>query len=285
MNPKFLIHDSYPTTQPALSVLAKGPDVPTSRQPSRPLPPHLYSNSPMKRITSVLMAVLLGALATGIGMGIFLKLANDDRGRLATDVSSAKAEADRAEREKQIIAEDANRKVAEANAQISEAQRIIQGVQEERALMANAKPITKPVARDVRGWQTVVSLPQGLSLSIPPKTEVETNDGIALTSVEVLASSTQDFSNSRWLSITPYDARLESELLYALSTSTDASYLVNGHLLMGRIGKQPETQEKVAIFHVIEAASSTHLLWIKDPGTLGTGNGIERLLGTMEFKQ
>jgi hypothetical protein len=240
----------------------------------------------MKRITSVLMAVLLGALATGIGMGIFLKLANDDRGRLATDVSNAKADADRAEREKQLIADDANLKVNEANAQISEAQRIIQGVQEERALMAKAKPLTKPAGRDVRGWQTVVSLSQGLSLSLPPKTEIETNDEVALTSVKVVPStSTADLANSRWLSITPYDERLETELRGTLTTSTDVSYLVNGNLLIGRIGKQPETQQNVAILHVQEAASSTHLIWMKDPGTLGTGNGIERLLGTMEFKQ
>jgi hypothetical protein len=239
----------------------------------------------MKRITSVLVAVLLGALATGIGMGIFLKLANDDRGRLATDVSNAKADADRAEREKLLIADDANRKVEEANAQVSEAQRIIQAVQEERALMAKAKPLIKPATRDVRGWQTVVSLPQGLSLSLPPKTEIETNDEIALTAVKILTTSTADITNSRWLSISPYDERLETELLFSLSTSTDVSYLVNGHLLVGRVGKLPETQQNVAILHMQEAASSTHLLWMKDPGTLGTGNGIERLLGTLEFKQ
>ncbi|HWQ99306.1 MAG TPA: hypothetical protein VN397_00470 [Candidatus Methylomirabilis sp.] len=236
----------------------------------------------MRRVTSVLLAVLLGALATAIGMGVFLKLANDDRERLATEAAQAKAAADRAEQEKRRFADEANKKVEDANDEVAKAQRILQAVVEERELMATAKRLAVPSARELRGWQPVVSLPQGLGLSLPPGTTVESDDARSLTSVK---KTFADFlTDARWLSVTPYNARLERELDTALATSTNLSYVADGRLLLGRIGALTGANDRVAVLRVQESASSTHLIWIKDPGTLGGGNGFERLLGTLEFR-
>lgn len=252
-------------------------------------PPPSILPSCMKRVTSVLLAVLLGALATGAGMGVFLKLANDDRARLANDVSRAKAATERADREKQQIADEANKKVAAANAEVTKAQRILQAVVQERELMAKAKSLAKPPARELRGWQPVVSLQQGVRLNLPPGTAVEANDERSLTAVLRTAATGTAVADgfledARWFSITPYDERLETELISALATGTESAYVVNGRLLLGRTIRPNDSRRQMTVLRVEQAASSTHLIWIKDPGTLGWGNGIERLLGTLEFR-
>ena len=235
----------------------------------------------MKRAAPILLAILLGAAATALGMGIFLKLANDDRTKLSQQIAQAQSEAAQALKDKQQIADEANQKVSDANTEVAKAQDVMKALEEEQRLLAEAKQLQKPPTRETRAWQPAVSLPLGISILLPPKTEVETNDGQALTAIK--SSTTSSTTNDvRWLSITPYNASSEMELNDALATSTDISYLINGRLLTGKVG-QLTGDGDVAVFRVRQAASSTHLIWIKDPGTLGTGNGIERLLGTLEF--
>jgi hypothetical protein len=236
---------------------------------------------PMKRAAPILLAILLGAAATALGMGIFLKLANDDRARLANDLNRAHAEAAAALSDKQKIADEANQKVSAANGEVTKAQNVMKALEEEQRLLADAKQLQKPPARDTRTWQTTVSLPLGISVLLPPKTEVEMNDAQGLTAVKPSASSST-IPDLRWLSITPYNAETAAELSDSLATSTDVAYLIDGRLLTGKTGKLAG-DGNVAIFQVRQAASSTHLIWIKDPGTFGTGNGFERFLATFEF--
>src|SRR3989338_3912058 len=180
----------------------------------------------MRRATPVILAVLLGALATAIGMGVFLKLANDDRIRLADEAAQAKIAIKRAEEEKATIADDANRKVAAANQEVTKAQLVLKDLQEERALLATAKQLAKPSTRDLRGWQPVISLGQGLGLSLPPKTSVESNDAAALTAVK--STTTNAWTDARWLAIGAYDDEWERELLNSLATTTPLAYLGEG---------------------------------------------------------
>lgn len=236
----------------------------------------------MKRAAPVLLAILLGALATAIGMGVFLKLANEDRARLAGQINQAQQEAAQALKDKERIANEANQKVEAANDEVAKAQRVLQALEEEQLLLTRAVQLLKPPARDIRTWQQVVSFPLGVSLLLPPRTRTETNDNFSLTAIKD-GVSTSTGADARWLSVTRYDAAREQELTAALSTSTVRSYLVNGRLLTGSVGAL-NGNGSLAVFRVRQTATSTHLLWIKDPGTLGIGNGIERLLGTLEFE-
>ena len=238
----------------------------------------------MKRATPVILAILLGAIATAAGMGVFLKLANDDRARLGAEIETARAEASEALRDKERIAQEANQKVQSANDEVANAQRILQQLEEEQRLLVDAKQLSKPSARELRGWQSTFSLPLGLSLFLPPRTSVETNDAQGLIAItQAIATSTG--ADARWLSVTRYDERRDQELEQSFTTSTPYAYLVNGRLVIGRIGTMVD-QGSLALFRVQRAATSTHLLWIKPTaGLLGSGNGIERLLGTMEFAE
>lgn len=237
----------------------------------------------MKRATPIFFAILLGAAATAIGMGIFLKLANDDRARLGAEIGAARAEAMQALKEKERIANEANKKVAAANDEVTKAQGVLQALEEEQRLLASAKQLLKPPARDTRNWQSAISVPLGVSILVPPGTVIGTDDPQSLTAAKRSTSSTTSF-DTRWFSLTRNDERAALELFDAIATGTARSYLVNGRLLIGKVGTL-STGGPLAVFRVRQAASSTHLLWIKNPGTLGYGDGIERLLGTMEFAQ
>jgi hypothetical protein len=235
----------------------------------------------MKRITSVLLAVLLGAVAAGIGVAPFLVLANQDRHRLTTELEETQAHAQQVEAEKEQVAEDANKKVEEANAEIERAQQILGEVEEDQRLMADAERLSMPSGREIAKWESVISLYQEVKLSIPEPSEVVSDTSQALTIAKERSPDGQ-IADARWLAVTPYDAGTEAVLLNALATSTDVAYVVDDHLLKGKKGTL-ESGEEAMIIRVRYSATSTHLIWIKNPGTLGPDDGFERLLGTFEF--
>jgi hypothetical protein len=239
----------------------------------------------MKRAAPVLLAILLGAVVTAIGMGVILKLANDDREHLGKQIEQARADAQQALADKERIANEANKKVEAANDEVEKAQDVLRALEDQQRLLADAKQLMKPASRDTRGWQSVVSLPLGVSLLIPSRNVIQTNDVRSITIGKQIATSTfigGGMPDVRWLSVTRYNEQDAIELDTSIATSTPRSYLVNGRLLTGFTGVV-EGNGPIAVFQVHQAASTTHLIWIKDPGTLGSGNGIERLLSTFEF--
>lgn len=235
----------------------------------------------MKRITSVLIAVLLGAITTGIGVVPFLVLANYDRNRLTSELDQTRAWAEQAESEKEALAKEANDKVEEANIEIQRAQMLLEAIEEDQRLMAEAERLSKPSSRELYRWESYVSLYQEVKISLPPKSVVSTDTKKSLTLTNEEASS-ELLGDARWLAITPYDLSLEQELFASFSTSTGVSYLINDHLLTGKRGSLKNGIE-VMVLKARHAATSTHIIWIKDPGTLGSEKGFERLLGTLEF--
>jgi hypothetical protein len=229
----------------------------------------------MKKDMPILLAVLLGAVATAIGMGFFLKMANDDRARLAAEIDQARDVAAQAVAEKEKIATDASEKVEEANNEILNAQRVLADIEKERRLLAEAIRLDKPATSAIRNWRTVIAGTLGVSLAIPPGTEILSNDDRLFTSIRT------NRPNTPWLSITPFDARDASEQEAALTEADELAYLVDGHLLSGVEGMNDN--ERTWLFRVWQSASTTHLIRLTDPGVFGSGNGVERFLGTLEF--
>lgn len=236
----------------------------------------------MRRATTVILCILLGAVASGAGIGIFLKFANDDRERLARELADAVQKSNEARQENQIAVEEANRKLLDANAEVGKAQALIKSLEEERDLLATAKPLSPPAPSAVRGWSDVVALDLGVSLKLPTGSTVQSNDKTALT---LARTSALDSRDPRWFSLTPYDARLETELLSSLATSTPVSYLLNGHILTGYQGAFPNRPEPVLILRIRKGGAVTHLLWIRNPsGTRTDAKPAVDVLSTMRFQ-
>lgn len=216
----------------------------------------------MRRSASILLAIFVGALATGLGGYFFLRQANADRVRLAELAQKTQQEAQAAQDESKKAVEEANKKMDDASAEVAKAQQAIKALQEERDLLARATPLALPDAKTLKGWKDVIDLPLGVSCKAPPFAIVETNDERSLT----LAKDT-----GRWFSVTPYEERLENELLNSVVTSTSVSYVVDGHLFAGWIGHALDRKQDMYILRIRKDGQNTHLVWMRTPeGALGT---------------
>lgn len=234
----------------------------------------------MRRATTILIGILLGALATGLGVGLVLKKANDDRERLAAQVEETVREANAARDENRRAIEDANKKLQASNVEVSKAQQLIKALEEERLLLAEATPLTDPSPRAVRGWNEAVAVDLGVSLKQPQDSMVQTNDSKTLT---LAKAETVGDADPRWFSLTPYEERLEQELIGSLSTSTPVSYLVDGHILIGAKGTLPGRKEPIMVLRVRYGGQITHLIWVKDPSRAGDGVSLMNALASLRF--
>lgn len=229
----------------------------------------------MNETRSLFLAVLLGAIATAIGMGTFLHLANRDRVRLSQEIQAAQETAMQALVEKERVAAEASDKIDQANAEILNAQRVLADLEKERKLLASAVRLDPPATRDIRGWKSAVAGSLEVSLFLPPGTDVAAN-GDALFSA-VRSGRNED----PWLRLTPFDARVVAELDASLTDAGERSYLIDGRLVSGMVGMKDGV--RMWSFRVWHSASSTHAIAFTDPGTFGSGNGAERFLSTMRF--
>lgn len=235
----------------------------------------------MQRSTTILVGILLGALAAGLGIGLFLKKANDDRKRLAEQIDKTMQEASAAREENRQAIEEANKKLQAASIEVAKAQQFIKSLEEERKLLSVAKPLLIPSSKSIRGWTDVISLDLGVSLKQPFDSKIETNDRQTLTLVKSNVTETTD---PRWFSLSKYDARLESELISALATSTPVSYLVNGRILIGVQGTLPNRKEPLQILRVRYEGQIIHLIWIRDLSRYADGSVMMDVLASLKFE-
>ncbi|MEO5928191.1 MAG: hypothetical protein ABIO72_05710 [Patescibacteria group bacterium] len=213
----------------------------------------------MRRAATILLGILLGALAAGLGIGFFLMKANTDRARLADEVAATVAEATQARDENTKAIQAANTKLNASNTEVAKAQALIKSLQEERDQIAHATALVPPPPKAIRGWQDAVSLGQELSLKLPATLVVDGNTTNALTAS--LKGST--LADARILGITPYDAARESELLASFTHATSVSYLVDNRLLTGSEGSINGTDGTLYVLRIRKDGVATHLLWLR----------------------
>lgn len=235
---------------------------------------------PMRRATTILLGILLGALAAGIGIGLVLKKANDDRERLAKQIEETVQEAAAAREENRRAIEEANRKLQASNLEIGKAQQIIKALEEERNVLAQSTPLAPPAPKAIRGWNDVVGLDQGVSFKQPPDSKIESNDTQALTLVRTGGATELD---PRWFSLTPYNPRLEEELRMALTSSTAVAYVVNGRILTGVRGTLPNRTDTIMILRVRYGGQITHLMWVRDTSTSKDSSSLMNVLASLRF--
>lgn len=236
----------------------------------------------MRRTASFLALILIGGLAAGLGTYTFLKRANADRARLAEIALKAQEESKTATETSQRTIEEANRKLEKANAEITKAQQAIHALQEERAQMTNAVPLSPPASRVLKEWQEAVNVGLGVSLKFPPTSLIETNDASALTIAKLLPSGMAPTRDARWLAVMPYDNRLETELLAHFATSTPVVLLIDGRLLIGARGSLTEQSNEIYVLRVQNAGRSTHLIWASRPEK-NAGQMLLTALATLSF--
>ncbi len=235
----------------------------------------------MKRATPVLLAILLGAFVTALGMGIFLKLANDDRARLSAEINRARDEAAAALADKEKIAREANEKVEAANDEVRKAQEVLERLEEEQKLLATATPLSKPPTRELRGWTTVTSLPLGVSFLVPSTlTVLQNNESL----VSIATKGDETSKTKGWMDIfsaSNPSAGNDGQGSRTISKTIERSYIVDGVLLIGKDVTFAAGDREIT-FWVQKAGARTHWIHLRPDPAFGP-NGVERLLRTMEF--
>lgn len=238
----------------------------------------------MQRLPSIILSILLGALAVGIGMGVFLHKANTDRQRLEQLAMEAQGKSKEAQDKSQQAIQEANAKLRAANDEVAKAQATLKAIEDERILLAKAVTLDEPKADILRSWSEVISLPLGLSLRIPPKNTIGENDDSALSvaAEPKVTASGMPASDLRWLQVTPYDQRLESELVGAMASTTPVMYAVHGRLLKGVRGLT-QTGETY-VLKVSSLGQETHLIWGRELGRTTREKFLLQVLATLTFK-
>jgi len=232
----------------------------------------------MKRATQILLGILLGALATGAGIGIFLAKANSDRRALADRLTETQKQAERSREENRLAIEEANRKLTEANEEVTKAQNIIEMLGEERRLMASADPLPSPSSFSTYRWSEAVSVDLGISLKIPLGTEIAEN------TKEAMLADVENQSDSLWLSVMPYTHDKELEWRERLQSTSTVSFVIHDRLITGHTGPTALAKDPNYVLRIQKKGEPSHLIWIRDPsGRTGAQNRVENILATMTF--
>lgn len=232
----------------------------------------------MRRSMSVLLWILVGAVAASVGIGYFYHQANRDREALAAEVDQAKQEALAAKSANEDLANEANRKLAEASLQIDQAQQQLKKYEAERILLSQAIVLTKPAPRLVWSWKEAVALPLGVSLTVPPVSKI-----IQADSALALATQTDASLEGEWLIVSAYDETREQTLTQTLEQTEPVAYSIDGRLLVGVHGKEMNTGGDTYLLHTQTAATSTHLIWARANAHV-PGTTILNALATLRFR-
>ncbi|MFZ2804073.1 MAG: hypothetical protein WA001_02515 [Patescibacteria group bacterium] len=237
----------------------------------------------MRRFTSVILSILLGGFAVALGMGFFLMKANTDRERLANVATQAQQAAQAATAERDQAVTEANQKLDTANAEVAKAENAITSLQQERDEIAGAQVLGIPSAHATRNWKEAIDLETQTSFKFPPTSAVASNDGTGLVIVQSPSGNSTTSTDARWLTVTPFDASQESQLENSFVTSTAVSYLVDGHLLVGKLGTTEGAQNNVFVLRVQKDGVPSGLIWLNDP-TNDTDNAIAmNVLASLSF--
>ncbi len=236
----------------------------------------------MNRASSVFLFVLLGAFAVGIGVVPFYVLANKDRHVLATDLETAKAQAAQAEADKQKLADEANARVNDANAEVDKAQKLVTSLKEEQQLMSTAVTLPKTGSRELLAWTAVVSVPQHVSVFIPKTAAVESDTGDGLRVMTSPTSSDPYARGDIWFQVLPYDDVKEQEFLADVASSTDVAYVIDDQLVAGKKGISYADGRTVYVLARRSGGEKMELIYLKNIPALGK-TGAEKLLGSLAF--
>ncbi len=227
-----------------------------------------------------MIGILLGALAAAAGIGVFLAKANSDRKALAAQLEETQKNAEQAREENRRAIENANQKLQEANSEVTKAQELVEALEEERRLIAEAVQLQEPSTYTTYRWSQAVSLDLGISLEIPPGTEILDD------SVDEFSAKVTDQNDSLWFSIVPYSKTKEKDWLARLSATSSATFLVHDRVLTGLTGKTDDYSDPNYVLRIQSLGIPSHLVWIRDPsGRTGSRNRVEDIIGTMTFEE
>lgn len=213
----------------------------------------------MRKSFSVVLWILIGGLASGLGVGYFLRQANNDRARLLLETRLATEEANASKALSERIAKEANQKITNATEEVARAQELVTQYERERKLLTKAVTLSPLSRYQAKTWPSFMDLSLGVRAQYPTEfTVTSTEDGIFFT--ETLPAGESD----TWLTLTPYDISRESSSIEALQSTSTVAYLSADGFFVGTRGSYPENGGTVYVLRSHTAPGRMpFLIWAK----------------------
>ncbi len=233
----------------------------------------------MRRTLSVLLWILLGAVASGASVGFFLHQSNQDRVVLLRQLDQTKQELAIAKRVNEQIHDEASQRIAQAKADAEETQLRMQKLDEARALTEKAQTLPKIASTQSKQWSEQVSVPLGLSFLTPPKSQSWMTDQI----LGVGSGNPKSMQGlDQWLSVSAYDGKREEAIVSQLLHAEQVVFKAGDHILIGKRGILKNTDAVTYVMQSQQDGQPTHFLWARTNKEVNETRLLETL-GSFSF--
>lgn len=225
----------------------------------------------MRRSFSILIWILLGALAASFGIGSVLLDAKHDRILLENQINAQNQHILQLQEEHTVLVEEANRAVAAATRNASATRDILNALVTEQTKLDQAKSlVSSPLSNR---WLETISFPLGISLRTPLMTRTTSTDA----SIESVLTS----SGETWMSIAPADQARFDSLTNSILNPQQIQYRVGNTLLTGVRGELTD-HRTVFVLQSYYHAKPGFLIWTKVIGSV-TENTLLDSLASLRF--
>lgn len=235
----------------------------------------------MRRSFGILFWILLGALASAIGIGVVLHASNTDRKQLTRELEVAKSQVATLQAQQSSLTQESNQRVADAAQQVADLQRQLQALSALQSQFKTATRLTLPAPAQIRRWSEFASVAMGVSLRVPPGMQTQSSDDGLFVSTRRIVKGVP--IEEQWFAFAPYRQEREQDIRSRLTNVTNVSYALGTRLLTGVRGTLLDGTQTLYLLSAQENASTTYLLWGK------TTDGVsERMildtLATLSFR-
>lgn len=231
----------------------------------------------MRRSLSIFLWILLGACASGIGMGYVLWQAQDQTRSLNHQLERTQEQAKAIAENHERLIQEADQKVALATAEALQSKDLLAKYEQEQLLLAQTSDLSSYRTK-TKTWNQIIAFPIGLSLRLPPNTFGTSTDYALLATTG--GSSYQ--SGDLWLSATTYQPEQEHELSQGLFSTSSFAYRVDQTLILGQRGQKANVNGNIYVLRIQRQGKQTHLLWIRTNPTVNDARVLE-ILSTLSF--
>ncbi len=233
----------------------------------------------MRRSFVIFIWILIGALASGLGMSLALHRANEDRIRLTRLLGEARVEASTLLKE-DLTTSDHLRSLS---TELTRSQAELDRLRRWQTRLKEATPLLPPHPSQTKGWSEFASVPLGVSIRIPPGMQANTSDdGVFIRTFLHQQGAVEE----QWLGISRYTLERAQDIYghsQMVAETGSITHLLGNRLLQGTRGSLGVMGQKLYLFSVEDNATPTYLIWAK------TVDGVDErtildTLATLSFR-
>lgn len=231
-----------------------------------------------QRASSIFLFILLGALTTGVGMGMVVFHARGERDTLQARIRADETRIESLLAEHTKMIDEASKQVTKAEEARKSTQAHLDTLTLSQGAWDTARALPSPDARTLRSWKNSLSLGLGVSVHVPTISAVVANDQSLTGTINGNATTAGDL----WFSLTRYTPEAEASLRNQLTVTSSVSYRLGTRLVRGSRGLFRQNQSPAFVVRIEEQGVPRYLVWIRTIKPLTEPRLLE-ILSTLTF--